>query len=119
MRITGRELTTVLSVKLLIQSTFSTRASAANGMSAVEEIPLSTISKPYSGAASLYSSIADTELISLVLYMIPMVFASGSMVRIIFNWLSTGSLSLVPVISPTGVPSALASSASTGSVTAV
>ena len=36
-----------------------------------------------------------------------------------FSWASTGSLSLVPVISPTGVPSAFASSAATGSVTAV
>ena len=62
---------------------------------------------------------ADSEFTSLVVYMIPIVFASGKISRIIFNCNSTGSLSLVPVISPTGVASAFASSAATGSVTAV
>ena len=66
-----------------MQSTFSRRESAASGISAGEDTPLSTISNPYSEAASLYSSIAEIEFTSLVLYMIPMVFASGSMVRII------------------------------------
>ena len=51
--------------------------------------------------------------------MIPIVFASGRTSRIIRSCSSTGSLSLVPVTSPTGLPSASASSAATGSVTAV
>ena len=67
----------------------------------------------------MYSAMVDSEFTSLVVYMIPMVLASGRISRIIFSWASTGSLSLVPVISPTGVPSAVASSAATGSVTAV
>ena len=109
----------MLSVRLVMQSTLFIRVSAARAISAEEEMPVSTISKPYWGASSLYSAMADSEFTSLVVYMMPMFFASGRIWRIILSWASTGSLSLVPVISPTGVPSALASSAATGSVTAV
>ena len=49
----------------------------------------------------------------------PIFFASGSISRIILSCSSTGSLSDVPVTSPTGFPSLSASSAATGSVTAV
>ena len=73
----------MLSVRLVMQSTFSRRASAARGTSAVVEIPMSTISKPYSEAKALYSSMVDKEFTSLVVNRMPMVFASGSKVRII------------------------------------
>ena len=66
-RIMGRELTTVLSVRLFKQSTWVRRLSVARGMSAAPDTPLSMISKSYSGAASLYSSRVDWEFTSLVL----------------------------------------------------
>ena len=66
LKITGREATTVLSVRLVIQSTFPISVSAASGISAEEEIPESMISKPYFGASSLYSAMADSEFTSLV-----------------------------------------------------
>ena len=102
-----------------MQSTLLIRVSAAREISAEEEMPVSTISNPYPGARALYSAMADSELTSLVVYMMPIRFASGRISRIICNCCSTGSLSLVPVISPTGVPLASASWAATGSVTAV
>ena len=56
----------MLSVKLVMQSTFPISVSAARGISAEEEMPESTISKPYLGASSLYSAMADSEFTSLV-----------------------------------------------------
>ena len=102
-----------------MQSTLLNRSSAARDTSAVVVIPFSTSSKSYFLTRLLYSSIADTEFASLVVYMIPIFFASGSISRIILSCSSTGSLSDVPVTSPTGFPSLSASSAATGSVTAV
>ena len=105
----GRLETTVLSVKLLIQSTFDAKSLAAIGISDGWLIPLSTISKLYFGASSLYSAIALTELVSLVEYKIPIFLASGKNSLIILSCASTASLSLVPVILPTPVPSSFAS----------
>ena len=102
-----------------MQSTLLKRSSAARETSAVVAIPFVTSSKSYLPTRPSYSLIADTEFASLVVYMIPIVFACGSISRIILSCSSTGSLSDVPVTSPAGVPSSDASSAATGSVTAV
>jgi Na+-driven multidrug efflux pump len=57
--------------------------------------------------------------IAMLSVLMPIFLASGSISRIILSCSSTGSLSDVPVTSPTGFPSLSASSAATGSVTAV
>ena len=55
---------------------------------------------------------------SLVVYRIPIFVASGSTSRIIFSCASTGSVSAVPVMLPSGVLSSFAIPALTGSDTA-
>ena len=58
--------TTVLSVRLQIQSTFPTKSAAAMSTSARVLIPVSTISNPYLSDTFLYSLMVLTEFASLV-----------------------------------------------------
>ena len=118
-RMVGSACTTVLSVRLFRQSTLEIRVSAAVGTSEMVEMPTVSRVKPYFSTAASYSAMVDSEFASLVVYMIPMVLASGKISRIISSCFSTGSLSLVPVTLPTEDLSSLASSAATGSVMAV
>ena len=102
-----------------MQSTFVSRSSVASAISDVWLIPFVSNVNPYLSTNDSYVAMADTEFASLVVYRIPIVLASGIISRIIFSCSSTGSVSEVPVTLPTGLPSLSASSAATGSVTAV
>ena len=72
------------------------------------------------GTASQIASSFVSDKVDLICGIAtPIFFASGRSSRIIFSCASIGSLSLVPVTSPTGFPLSSASSAAFGSVTAV